>query len=179
MPHTEDLGRGINIQITMQKSMTVRCCHSELSQAFRLDTNSCESSDALGMPLTALVSILSGHYFVATCCLRGDWYNLKRGSLPQPSYFLHILPWSHHWYFRCFLSTELIVCKHCSVSRKDSLLYLGQSLPTKQRITQNKKRQRGRHWNNTSSLCINMLIKWEQRFYIKMSLYYISIILLS
>lgn len=180
MPHTEHLVSGINIQITTQNSMTEHCCHSELSQALHLNMNSCESSDVLGVFLPALVSILCGHYFVVMGCLRGDWYHLKRGSLPQPSSFLHILPGSHHWYFRCFLSTELIVHKHCSESCKDWLLYLGQNPHTKHRIAQNKKSiQGGDIENNPSSLCINMLIKWKQRFYIKMSLYYISIILLS
>lgn len=74
---------------------------------------------------------------------------------------------------------KLIVRKHYSESCKDWLLYLGGQKPHTEQRMQNKKNKRAVHWKRHFSLCINMLIKWKQRLYMKMSLYYFSIILLS
>lgn len=136
MPHTEDLVSGINITLIMQKSVTACCCHSVIS-GIPLSGACLWPAHVLRGYLTTSGSLLCGRYFVARGYPKWHRHTLQRGYLSQHSsfYTYSLLPWSHHWYFRSFLATELIVHKHSSESCKDRLLYLGQSLHTKKRIT--------------------------------------------
>lgn len=167
----------------MQKCMSRSCVAAiRWSQSHRCIVHSGESSAVLETYLEAFLSIQCEHYSVAVCPLKWRWWILSEKRLFASTLFTYIYtPQSHHWYFRYFLSTDLIVHKHHSESYEDWLLYLGvQSPHTKQTNAKYKEQQRGQIIEKDKvSLCINMLIKWKQRFYMKMSLYDISIILLS
>lgn len=124
--------------------------------------------------------MLCVYYCVALCLLKWDWNFLKRGCLPQPFFFLTSSLDHYIDILAVSYQQKLIVRKHYSESCKDWLLCLGGQKPhTEQRMQNKKNNKRADHWKRHFSLCINMLIKWKQRFYMKMSLYYFSIILLS
>lgn len=138
MPHTENLVSGINLTFTMQKSATAHCCRSVVSgiySAFRglLVIRRCSQTVPDNQREETLWTLFCGQGYSEVRLID----SARRLSVSALC-FLHVLPWSHHWHFRSFLATELIVHKHSSESCKDRLLYSGQSLHTKQRITQNR-----------------------------------------